>query len=150
ARMPKREIVALSYHDAPAEMAKRLGVEPGAPIIAVFILGKADGVPVGMGGNYFSLQIRGLKERFEELQHRPPETFSFFDVLESLGVSGMQRRPMRLRSRGATAKECERLGIPASESVIETESLIVDGGKVPAFFSTMAYPSSRVEFVMDL
>jgi GntR family transcriptional regulator, phosphonate transport system regulatory protein len=150
AMLPSRETVSVSFLPANEFFGGKLEVGQGEEIAVVLTLGRADGQPLGLSGNYLpTCRLPGLARRLKQLQRHPKKHFSFFDILRDLGHAGLRRRTMRIRARPGSDQESFQLALGPGECVLETASLIVDANDRPIFYSTMAYASSRMEFFID-
>ena len=150
AMLPSRETVSVSFMPANEFFSAKLDVALGDEMAAVLTLGRADGRPLGLSGNYLpTCRLPGLAARLKQLGRHPKKHFSFFDILRELGHAGLRRQTMRIRARPASDQENSQLALGPGEYVLETESLIGDANDRPIFYSTMAYASSRMEFFID-
>lgn len=150
ALLPSRETLSVSFPPANAIFSEKLDVALGDEIAVVIILGRADGRPLGLGGNYLpTCRLPGLDARLRKLEQNPKKHFSFFYILKDLGHIDLCRKTMRIHARPASQQEAAKLDLDLGEFVLETESLIADSNDRPIFYSTMAYASSRVEFFVD-
>ena len=75
---------------------------------------------------------------------------SFAKIFASLGVPDYRRKVVRIRSRAPQPKEARYLQIAPNDHLLETEVTLVDPNDTPLSFAYTSYPSSRVEFVLDL
>lgn len=146
-RFPSRALVSAGKVPASLLVATALGIAPQAAIFLSVMVGKADGVPIGLGRNHFSLaRLPDIHATFHDWVS---ETFSVTTMLKSVHGIDLRRKTVRLSARPPSEEEARLLDIPASEYVMEAEVLHVDQSGAPVFFSTMAYCSSRVRFTLD-
>ncbi len=150
ARVPGRTLLSVTEMPAPAEIAEQLAILPGDPVVLAVVLGKSDGAPLSHGRNYFpSGRLPSLADHLRQALDRPTERFSITEALRRAGVPTYRRRHTRITGRMPTAEEARHLKMPASECVLETESVDVNSDNRPVNHAHTCFRSSRVQFVLD-
>lgn len=150
-RAPTRRVVAVAVLPAPQTVADALQIDVGADVAFVTLLGEGDGVPVNFVCNYFPLErLPGIDKTFRTYGGEPTNELSFGKIFRSFGTTDFRRRSVRIRSRAPSAEEARHLQIAPSDNVLETDVVIVDASDTPLSYANTCYPSSRVEFVLDL
>ena len=150
-RIPTRTIISMEEKPANTEVARGLEMTPEEPVLLVTILGEADGVPVNYGYHHFSIErLPGITEAFRAIAESEPPSFSFSDVLKSVGVANWRRRTIRIRGRQPNRQEVMRLKIAPSDAVLVTAVTSVNERGMPIIFAKTAYGGSRTELVIDL
>jgi GntR family phosphonate transport system transcriptional regulator len=150
-RAPSRRVMAVAVLPATQVVAEALQVDAGDDVAFVTLLGEGDGVPVNLVSNYFPLErLPGIDGAFRAYGREPTTELSFGKVFKSLGVSDFRRKSVRIRSRRPSADEARHLQIAPTDHVLETDVVLVDPSETPLSYAHTCYPSSRVEFVLDL
>lgn len=148
---PSRRVVSVAVLPAPRAVADALQIDAGADVAFVVLVGEGDGVPINCVSNYFPLErLPGVDRLFRAYGREPTSELSFGRIFRTLGVTEFRRKSIRMRSRLASDEEARHLQIAPTESVLETDVVIVDGTETPLSYANTCYPSSRVEFVLDL
>lgn len=149
-KKPSRKLVSIEHADASPSVRAALGLTEGDRVVVVTILSEADGVPLSYGPSYFPEKLLpNIGEAFEKASHGGNTAFSTSAVLKKLGVNDYHRKSVRMRSRPPTIGEIERLNIPATEHVLQTDVVNVDAAHRLISFGQTAYATSRVEFVFE-
>jgi GntR family phosphonate transport system transcriptional regulator len=150
-RAPTRRVVAVATLPATLAVADALQIGVGADVVFVTLLGEGDGIPVNFVSNYFPLErLPGLDRTFRAHGANPTTELSFGKIFKSYGVTDFRRKSIRIRSRAPRVEEARHLQIAPSDNVLETDVIIVDASDTPLSYANTCYPSSRVEFVLDL
>lgn len=150
-RTPTRTIISMEEIPASAEIAKALEIAAQAPILFVTILGEADGLPVNYGYHYFPIErLPGIAAAFRALVATTSTTFSFTEVLQSVGVNDWRRRSVRIRGRLPNRDEAKRLKIAPSDVLLVTAVISVNQRGVPVVFAKTGYGGSRTELLINL
>lgn len=150
-RTPSRRVIAVAVLPAPQPVADALQIGIGADVAFVTLLGEGDGMPVNFVSNYFPLErLPGIDKVFRAFGHEPTGDLSFGKIFRSLGVAEFRRKSVRIRSRRPSTEEARHLQMAPSDHVLETDVVIVDRSDTPLSYANTCYPSSNVEFVLDL
>lgn len=150
-RIASRTILSMEEKPASAEVARGLEMVPEAPVLLVTTLGEADGVPVNYGHHHLPLErLPGIRAAFEAAANSGSPSFSFADILKSIGVTNWRRRTIRIRGRVANRDELLRLKIAPNDAVLVTSVVSVNDRGVPIIYARTAYGGSRTELVIDL
>ena len=150
-RAPSRRVMAVVLLPATQVVAEALQIDAGDDVAFVTLLGEGDGVPVNFVSNYFPLgRLPGIDGAFRAYGREPTTELSFGKIFKSLGVPDFRRKSVRIRSRRPSADEARHLQIAPTDHVLETDVVLVDSSETPLSYAHTCYPSSRVEFVLDL
>ena len=150
-RIPSRTIVSMEEKPASTEVARSLEMAPEMPVLLVTTVGEADGVPVNYGHHHFPPErLPGIRAAFEAVANSGTRSFSFSDILKSVGVTNWRRRTIRIRGRAANREELLRLKIAPNDAVLVTSVVSVNDRGVPIIYANTAYGGSRTELVIDL
>lgn len=121
-------------------VAKSLGLEIGAPVIATSRVTLADDVPVSLGTIYHDAS------RFPEFPERREELGSTTAVYASYGVKDYLRDTTEIHSRPARAEEARALHQHPDMPVMVLRAVDVDMDRNPIAFSQVIWSAARVKF----
>ncbi len=139
-REPAGEVLQLGMTQATDAAALALGVVPGAPVVMLHRLGRADRVPVSLARHYFA--DPGM---LDALRAAPTITAA----LAAVGVADYRRRVTRVTSRMPSVIEARLLEMPRTRPVLVCENENVDPHDVVIEFGIGLYPSTRVQVVFE-
>ncbi|WP_050384443.1 phosphonate metabolism transcriptional regulator PhnF [Bradyrhizobium pachyrhizi] len=147
-KKPSRKLISIEQADASAAVCAALGLRDRERVVVVTTLSEADGVPISYGPSYFPERLLpNIGRAFEKAARGADAVLSTSAVLKKLGVTDYHRKSVRMRSRPPTTIEVERLKIPTTEHVLQTDVINVDAEERLISFGQTAYAASRVEFV---
>ena len=148
---PARTVLDVRRLAATSPIAEELGVENGAPLVCVSILGTADDVPVNYNHHYFSQErLPDIEAAFRAFEGETTESLSFSQIFREQGITDWRRERIRIRSRAATEEEARHLKAASNEQLLETLVLSVDADGAPLVYAATCFCSSRVELVLDV
>jgi len=149
-RTPSRTLLSIAKQPATKAIATELGIEPGAPLLFVTLIGEADGMPINFTANYFPLErLAGIEGYLEGVGFEPTETFSFTAMFKAAGIGDFRRKRIRIRSRLPNREETIRLQMSPNAQVLTTQVLQVDDRDRPIAWAETSYSAARVSLVMD-
>ncbi|HXO03541.1 MAG TPA: phosphonate metabolism transcriptional regulator PhnF [Stellaceae bacterium] len=143
-REPGHQLISTTRGVADAATTQDLGLDPGAPIIEIETLGRADGVPVNYAVHRFPA------ERFAALPEAFAATLSVTAALAACGVSDYTRHTTRLLARMPSQLEARYLEQPSSRPVLQAESVNVDLEGIPIQRSLTVFSGDRVQITVAL
>lgn len=150
-RAASRTILSIAELFAPEVVARALDINPGDKVLLITSLGEADSVPVHVVQMYFPLdRLPGIDDAFRAHGTKPSDRISTTAVLRSVGIKDIRRRDIRIKCRLPTQQEAQKLKMPSTDPVFQTEITNVDPNGSPVFFAITCFCGSRIEFVMDL
>lgn len=126
--------------EASARVAARLGIAPGAEVIATRRLSSADGVPVSFGTMYHDAS------RFPDFPERRQVMGSVTAVYASYGIDDYLRGSTQLHARPARADEARRLHQHPDMPVIVVRAVDVELDGTPLSYSEVIWSAARVKF----
>jgi GntR family phosphonate transport system transcriptional regulator len=142
-RKPRGELVSSGVIPATTEVARRLELEKGEPVILLETLGEADGTRICLASAHFpQARFPGLDDHFRE-------TGSVTLALRHYGVTDYRRKRTQISSRMPTAREARILRQPKTRPVLITESVNVDPREWPIEFCETRFASERVHFLLE-
>lgn len=128
---------------ADAALARALGLNRGAPLIHVTVLGEADGRTVSIGDVYLS------RTRFNGIQAVLEDVGSITEALRRVGVSDYTRRTTRVLARMPTPTEADTLRQPRNRPLLVTEGVDADQDGAPIAVSVARWASDWVQIVFE-
>lgn len=142
-REPGRELVRGEQVEASGAMAEALGIEPGAPLLHLEVLGLADNRPVSIGGHYFPLpRFAGMKEAYQQ-------TLSVTESLRRCGVEEYFRRQSRVTARLPSGRDARLLRQPKTRPVLVSESVNVDADGAAIEYGLARFAGDWVQLVFE-
>lgn len=116
--MPGSRLLVLETVEADKDIASRLHISPGSPVIHFDRVTLADAQPISIGYTY--VPVSAVVPRQDEFTPENLEDHSFYQLLRRLGITltgGIQT----ISASGATPFEAETLGVPEGFSLIDSE-----------------------------
>lgn len=127
---------------ATAALAKSLRVPARSPLLALRVMGEAEGQPLHLSERYFPLP------RFEGLAQVVRDTGSITAGFAAHGVADYTRRESRITAELPTADIAAQLRQPASRPVLLVESLNVDLAGEPIEWARAWFAGDRVKLTI--
>lgn len=126
-----------------AALAKALHLPARSPLLALRVMGEAEGQPLHLSERYFPLP------RFESLAAVVRETGSITAGFAAHGVVDYTRRESRITAELPTAEVAAQLRQPATRPVLLVESLNVDLEGTPIEWARAWFAGDRVKLTID-
>lgn len=125
------------------EAAAALGLRPGAPLLELTTLHKADGTPISLARTCLPLP------RFAGLDRIYSETGSLTRAFAALGITDYVRLSTRITARVAGADEAAPLDLTPGRALLVVESVNADaeGRRIQA--TRAHFAADRVELVVE-
>lgn len=133
------ELISAVVEPATADVAARLGIAAGAPVLRTEIRRFSDGVPVSTGRSCYPLP------RFDGFAHAFRATGSVTAALAACGVADYRRHATDISARLATAEEAALLDLAPGRIVMLVDSVNVDAGGVPIQTTRALFAADRVQ-----
>jgi GntR family phosphonate transport system transcriptional regulator len=134
----------LLHEEIPAtvQVAERLGLPEGAPVLHRRGIMTADGVPVELGDSFYpAARFPG----FEEARRRHPTITA---ALASYGIDDYERLSTSIEARMPTPEEARLLRQPRSNPVMVVDKVDADRSGVPFCYSSAVWSAERVTFTI--
>lgn len=128
---------------ANAALAKTLQVSARSPLLALHVMGEAEGQPLHLSERYFPLP------RFAGLATVVRETGSITAGFAAHGVADYTRRESRITAELPSAEVAAQLRQPAARPVLLVESLNVDLEGTPIEWARAWFAGDRVKLTID-
>jgi GntR family phosphonate transport system transcriptional regulator len=139
---PEGVLIAHRCEAAAPAIAGRLGLEAGAPVIALEILRSADGTPVSLATSHLSQAVMpDAAQVFAALR-------SMTKTLAHFGVDDYRRRRTSVTAALADAVEARHLDVAPGRPLLIVESLDVAGDGRPVVTTRARFSADRVEIVI--
>jgi GntR family transcriptional regulator, phosphonate transport system regulatory protein len=140
---PEGRLVAHRCEPAAPEIAGRLGLNDGEPVIRLEILRSVDGVPISMATSHVSQALMpDAAKVFARLR-------SMTKTLAHFGIGDYRRRRTSIKAALADSVEAQRLGLSPGRPLLIVESIDVAGGDRPVLTSEARMSADRVELLID-
>jgi GntR family phosphonate transport system transcriptional regulator len=155
ARTRFSEIVAAAGHEAqgrllghriePAseDVARRLGLPPGASVIRLEIVRSSDRVPVSVATTWL------CAERFRDAAKIFRSARSITKVLNQYGINGYRRKLTRITAGFTDAVDAARLRLSVHRPVLVVDSVDVAADGEPVLTTRGRFVADRVALVVD-
>jgi GntR family phosphonate transport system transcriptional regulator len=141
-RLASHELLDAADQPAPGFVADALELPADAVVTALNTLGRADGVPVSVGTNYFpAARFPGLADAYRELR-------SITAVLERFGLADYLRKSTRIVAALPTEREASLLRQPKRDPILSVDSVDVDPAGLPISFSRVRFAGERVQLLV--
>lgn len=141
-RKPTTKVLRIAEEPPPPEVATRLVLGDGAPVLVIDRIRFAEDEPIALMCNYIP---KGLVDI-------DPERLSDTGLYETLRASGISPRvaEQTIGARQATAREARLLEIATREAVLTMTRVAFDDAGRAIEYGSHIYPGSRYSFQMSL
>lgn len=136
----KSEIVQHEYRPVPHNVARRMGVDDGRPLLYFKRLVYADGEPIGMTKGYhnFGEEITFTREELA--------SDSIFRLLENKYGITLQRVDRTIEATLPTEEEMELLHVTRAAPMLLIELIVYDAGEQPVSVMKNVYRGDRYKY----
>jgi GntR family phosphonate transport system transcriptional regulator len=142
-REPSGECVSARETEADPATAEALGIAPGAPVIEMAIVHRADGTPLSTASLRLPLpRFAGFDRHFVRLG-------SITKALRACGVEDYSRASTRIGARPCGPEEARRLDLAPGRIVLVVDSVNVDAAGCPVQATRSFFAADRVELVVE-
>ncbi|RED44877.1 phosphonate metabolism transcriptional regulator PhnF [Aestuariispira insulae] len=141
-KLPHKRLLEWEETKARGKVARNLQLKEGMPVLRLFSVSEADGIPVCCSESFLpGIRFEGLEEAFRE-------TGSLTEAFKSYGIADYQRKETRITSHLPTARIAELLRQPKTRPILLTENIDIDmnGGVIETGFTSFA--SDRVQLIV--
>lgn len=141
-RQPTGRLLDFHRVGAPSDVARRLGIPAGSPILRLETLREANGTPIS-----FATQSLPLP-RFDGFEGAFGDLGSVTSALARFGVKDYRRIESRLTARISDALEMRLLDIARGHPVIVVDAVEVDQEGTPIIAQQTRFAADRIEIVI--
>jgi GntR family phosphonate transport system transcriptional regulator len=142
-REPRGQLIASSTEPATRELAQRLGLKTGAPLIRIEALRLADRTPICIGTTWLSAA------RFPEAGQVYQRVRSMTKLLEHYGIGDYRRASTHITAKICDATDASGLDLALGRPVLVIDSTDVDLDGKPLLTTRARFAAERVEFVIE-
>lgn len=136
-------LLSFAEEAASNEIARRLTLAAGVPVLRLEALRKADGRPVSRSSSWFPAdRFRGIDAAFRQ-------TGSITAAFRTLGVSDYLRVSTEITASHADAGDLADLALSPGAIVLVTTALNADPAGVPIQYSVSRFPADTVQFTIE-
>ena len=128
--------------NASAQVAKALGLKPGAKVVRTEGMSTADGVPISRSTTWLSYR------QFSDFAARIATLGSTTAVFASYGIEDYSRASTRISARHADVEETKLLGLSPGAILLVSEAVDVDFAGNPISYALSRFPAERLELVV--
>ena len=139
---PGGELLVHELIPAPRHIVVRLRLPHGAAVIHQMGISTADGIPVGIGDNYYPAA------RFHDSDRLRHSFESKSAAFATYGIDDYDRLSTEIEARLPTPEEAQMLKQPKSAPVIVVRKVDVDKQGVPFAYGEVIWSSERVTFTI--
>lgn len=137
------DLIASAEVAAEAEIAADLGLPPGAPVLDLLTLHRADGTPISTARTCLPLP------RFAGFDRAYAALGSITRAYAAFGVSDYTRLSTRIGARLAAAEEAARLDLAPGRVLISLASVNADAAGIRIQATRGLFVADRVELVVE-
>jgi GntR family transcriptional regulator, phosphonate transport system regulatory protein len=137
------DLVAAASVPADEGLARDLGLAPGAPVLELLTVHRADGTPISTARTCLPLP------RFAGFDRAYAARGSLTRAYAEYGVADYTRRSTRIGARSASADEAARLDLAPGRVLITIASVNVDAAGAPIQATRGLFVADRVELVVE-
>lgn len=137
------KVLASEVMAAPLDLAQRLSIAPGQPVLAVTRLTEADGAPIAYGTVY------RCAARFPDFLARQAELGSVTKTYASYGLTDYFRGSTNIVARLSKPDEARHLRQHPDQPVMVVRAVDVDPDGQPISYSKVVWAAMRVSFNLD-
>ncbi|EGP07897.1 transcriptional regulator PhnF [Bradyrhizobiaceae bacterium SG-6C] len=132
-----------SVEAASPDLAKRLAIKTGAPLLRIDALRTADRIPICIGTKWMSA------DRFPDGARIYEKLKSTTKLLSQFGVRDYRREWTKVTAAIAEAGDAARLDLALGRPVLVVDSLDVEPDGSPLLTSRSRFAAERVQFVIE-
>jgi GntR family phosphonate transport system transcriptional regulator len=136
-------MIAGGTEAADRDVAARLGIQPGEPIVRIDALRRADRIEICVATSWLP------GRRFDGAEKIYAAVRSMTETLEHFGVADYRRRSTRILAAGADASDAAHLGLAPGRPVLIVDSVDVDHEGKSVLATRARFSADRVEFVVE-
>lgn len=136
-------LIASAVENADQEVAKRLRLKTGTPVVRIEVMRHADRVPICVATSWLPA------DRFADAAKVYAEKRSMTQMLSHFGVRDYRRSSTRMMAGLADATDAAGLELEGNPAVVIVESVDVDLDGTPIVTSRARFAAERIEFVIE-
>ncbi len=142
-RAPSGALVANTVENADAEIAGKLKLKQGDPVVRLDLLRHADRVPISITTSWVSAI------RFSDVARVYAAKRSITRTLAHYGISDYVRKSTRVTAAIADATDAAKLKIAIGRPILMVESVDADGEGRPILATRARFAADRLELVIE-
>jgi len=136
-------LIASALENAEPDVAKRLKIKAGTPVVRVELLRHADKIPICVGTTWLPAQ------RFPEAAEIYAKTRSMTKTLTHFGVHDYARQSTHVTAGIVNATDALRLEIAPGRPVLVVDNVDADSDGRPVLTTHARFASDRIELVIE-
>lgn len=137
------QLLSSAIEDAPRDLAKRLGLKTGAPLLRIDALRLADRIPICVGTTWLEA------DRFADGGRIYEKTRSMTKLLAHYGVRDYRREWTNVSAGIVDAADAVRLDLTLGRPVLIADSVDAETDGKPLLTTRARFAAERVQFVIE-
>ena len=137
------QLLGSTTEQADRELARRLRLKPGAPLVRIDVLRLADRVPIRIGTTWFDAA------RFPDAAKVYSKAGSTTRLLAHYGIRDYRRAWTHITAAIAEAADVSRLNLTIGQPVLVVDSLDTETDGAPLLTSRGRFAAERIQFVVE-
>jgi GntR family transcriptional regulator, phosphonate transport system regulatory protein len=142
-REPRGQFIAASEESAARDLARQLGLKPGAPLIRIESVRFADRTPICVSTSWLPA------DRFPDAGSVFAKVRSMTALLAHYGIGDYRRASTRITAAIVDATDATRLDLALGRPVLVVDSTDVDADGVPLVTKRSRFAAERVTFEVE-
>ena len=136
-------LIASAAEDAEAEIARRLRLPPGAPVVRIEVLRHADRVPICAATSWLP------QRRFADAAKIYATARSMTKTLAHFGIHDYARQETRITAAVVDAADALRLELAPGRPVLMVDSVDADRDGAPILTTRARFAADRIELIVE-
>lgn len=136
-------LITGAQEPASIEVARRLGLKPGAPVVRLELMREADGVPLCVATTFL------CATRFPGADRVYAARRSMTRTLAQFGIADYRRGATRVTATTVDLGDAARLDVRPDSPILVVDSVDVDADGRPLLTTRTRFAAERVELVLE-
>lgn len=142
-KLPHKCLLEWEEIKAREKIARNLHLKKGMPVLRLFSVSEADGVPVCCSESFLpATRFSGLVEIFQQ-------TGSLTEAFKSFGIDDYKRRETRITASLPTTRIAGLLRQPKTRPVLVTDNIDIDMNGSPIETGSTYFASDRIQLLVE-
>jgi GntR family phosphonate transport system transcriptional regulator len=142
-RQARAQLISHAVEDADRDLAKRLKLKTGTPLIRLETVRFADRTPISRGTTWMAA------ERFPDVARIYERHGSMTKTLAHFGIKDYRRAETRLTATIVEAADAARLDLALGRPILLVESVDTDVAGNPLLTHRSRFAAERIQFVIE-
>jgi len=142
-RDPEGRLIGHGQEAATPDIARRLDLKAGDPVVRLEILRTADGLPLCYTTSWLPAKFAANAARIFRARRSITATLAYF------GIKDYRRQSTRITAGAADALDAERLQLSPGRAILIIDSINVTPNGTPVLTNRSRFAADRVELVVE-